>query len=353
METAAPSPLGALDELASRTGAEFPHLAAARALTAERLTTLRSRLAEGPPASLLGEEEAVRHAVVLFGSWGRSEPTRESDDDWALVVPGAAPPESESRQLLGWVGDAIGAGIAAPGEQGTFGEVVSATSLSRHIGLEDDTNKNLTRRMLLLLESLAATGEEVWATAVRAVLDAYLDPAADQGDYAPPRFLLNDLVRYWRTICVDFEGKHRAAGASDDKWVLRNAKLRLSRKMLFAGGLVPVLKCRERTAEAMGDFLAAQLAAPPTDRLAAAFLAAEATGGLDIGARALGAYDAWLGILADPERRAELRSLTRLTRDDSATWREVRDLGIRLEQGLLALLFQTELAPVAQRYLVF
>jgi hypothetical protein len=41
-------------------------------------------------------------------------------------------------------------------------------------------------------------------------------------------------------ICVDFAGKEREGR---DKWGLRNAKLRASRKVLFAGGLIPVLEC--------------------------------------------------------------------------------------------------------------
>lgn len=353
MDAARDSPRGALEQLAERTGTPFPNLQAARIRTRQRLFELQTRLAQGPPTSLLDDEGPGRQAVVLFGSWGRAELTASSDDDWALVVDGAEPPEHERGQLLMWVGDAVGGGGAAPGRQGTFGDVVSAATLAGNIGLEEDTNANLTRRMLLLLESVPATGPDVWTRALRAVLDAYLDPTADGGDYRPPRFLLNDLVRYWRTIAVDFEGKHRAAGNADEKWVMRNAKLRLSRKLLFAGGLIPVLLCRERPADEMAAFLEHQLAAPPTDRIAAAFLAARGPGVLDIGARTLGAYDRWIGVLADRDKRDELTRLTRQDRDASATWREVRELGEQLEEGLLALLFQTEIAPVSQRYLIF
>lgn len=49
-----------------------------------------------------------------------------------------------------------------------------------------------------------------------------------------PRFLLNDIVRYWRTVTVDFVEKQR--GQAGHGWGLRNAKLRMSRKLIFATG---------------------------------------------------------------------------------------------------------------------
>ena len=122
--------------------------------------------------------------------------------------------------------------------------------------------------MLLMLESLAVCGEQVRSDARRALIAGYLDENVK--DYRPPRFLLNDLIRYWRTIAVDFESKMRAREGQG--WGLRNAKLRLSRKSLFAAGLVPVLDCYRHPASSMLDHLDERMAAPPLDRLADAFV---------------------------------------------------------------------------------
>src|SRR5262249_49463149 len=155
------------------------------------------------------------------------------------------------------------------GSQQVFGVPFDNHTLVHNIGLDEDTNRNLTRRMLLLLES-----RELAGTAHRECWDAVLQRYLRFGikNYRPPRFLLNDVVRYWRTICVDFEGKHRDTGEDDPKWVTRNAKLRTSRKMLFVGGLVPILLCHLHSEKEIPAFLTLWLTATPSDRLASAFL---------------------------------------------------------------------------------
>jgi hypothetical protein len=280
-------------------------------------------------------------SIVLMGSWGRSEVTSGSDDDFMLLVRGNAredvyPSREEVKAVLD----------RAPGDQGIFGEPVSSRRIIEKIGLEDDLNSNLSRRMLFLLESVYATREDIYNVVRQELLDRYLDQSVKH--YRPPRFLLNDVVRYWRTMCVDFAGKERVG---PEKWGLRNAKLRTARKVLFAGGLLPVFECATLRKEEMPGFLRVQLEMPPVDRIAAAFLNHQAA---DPGGRALGAYDDFLGLLDDESFRGELNAVTRETSKGSAAFGEAARLGKELELGLLALLFETDSLPrLVREYGIF
>lgn len=335
-------PATPLEHLEQQSDSSFPALIAARKHTAGRL---RER------AGLLdGVSVHQNAAVVLMGSWGRHELTTGSDDDYLVLVRGVASPDGwgPEQETAAKVAERFArdpGGFSAPGRQGVFAEVVYGGDLLR-VGLDDDTNTNLTRRMLLVLESVAACNANVLAGVRLDVIQDYLSDALR--DHRPPRFLLNDLVRYWRTIGVDFVAKDRERGGAG--WGLRNAKLRTSRKLLFASGLLPVLRCHEHRAEAIAPFLAEQFSMPPTDRVADAFLRYDATAQ---GAEALAAYDRFLALVDDDEVRAELSALdSRIAAGASPHWREVAELGATIERALLELLFETGLGPVTQRYAV-
>jgi hypothetical protein len=276
------------------------------------------------------------------------ELTPHSDDDWAIVYREGADRQAIDAALEAAAGR-LGQGTAKPGSQEIFGQSFPFEPLVTYVGLDDDSNTNLTRRMLLLLESVPLSGTDFWQAAWDQVLARYLERGLKS--HRPPRFLLNDLVRYWRTMCVDFEGKHPLGGdGGDPKWVTRNAKLRTSRKILFAGGLIPVLLCHLRESSEMKEFLSVQLHVPPVDRLAAAFVALNR---VDEGARTLSAYDAWLAILENETSRKELLSLTEADRDASPLFGEIRSLGRQIDRGLLALLFDTDLGPISRSFTIF
>src|SRR6478735_5541619 len=195
-ETEALAAAGGLTRLEAATGVTFPTLVAARERTERKLDERRRTL------GAVERDEDV--AVVLMGSWGRLEVTGGSDNDFMCLVDGH--PRTEIRPSVTQAWEKIGSHGKRPGNEDIFGVPAFSSDL-RTIGLEDDGNKNLTRRMLLLLESRWALGEEAFCKVKREVLEDYLRDL--DKDYHPPRFLLNDIFRYWRTIAVDFERKHR------------------------------------------------------------------------------------------------------------------------------------------------
>lgn len=336
----AEDPAGHCEQLAQRAGLEIPHILEARAHAAAEL--------ERVGVALAAESLPPDTSVCLFGSWARGELTRDSDADWALLI--SEPTARDDPQIAAAVellARHLEPGGKAPGAQGIFGCAFDVRKLIEDIGLDRDTNKNLTRRMLLLLESVSVTGElreEAWTR----VLDRYFNYGVKP--YHVPRFLLNDLIRYWRTICVDFEGKNADTQGNDPKWVERVAKLKISRKLLFAGGLVPILLCDIKDLDEMRPFLERWLAARPLDRLAAGFETADMQ---DEGMRALAAYDRWLGILHDSAQRAHLRQLDEQTRHGSSLYAEVAEIARTFQLALEALLFESALTPLARQFLVF
>jgi len=311
------------------------NISSARQRTERRLAERRALFA-GIPI----DDDAT---VVLTGSWGRCEVTESSDNDSIILLSG--PRREDARPTEAQVAETFDG--EPPGREAIFGKHVWLEDLQGKIGREPDSNKNLTRRMLFILESVSVCGADVHADARRALLGRYL--SANVKDYRPPRFLLNDLIRYWRTIAVDFESKMRARDG--EGWGLRNAKLRLSRKLLFAGGLLPVLECYRYRADEMLEFLDERVSVPPLDRLADAFLEHDA---VDTGARVLTAYDEFLGILNDRAKRDELKTLGPSETADSELFAHIAGLGDEFENGLLSVLFDD---PALQKwvrdYLIF
>jgi hypothetical protein len=299
---------GGLNRLEAASGVTFPALLAARERTLDQLEKRRRSM------EAVGRDADV--AVVLMGSWGRLEATGGSDDDFMCLVDGEPRSEDEVRPSIELAWKALGSSAKPPGKEDIFGVPVFSSNL-RTIGLDDDGNRNLTRRMLLLLESKSAARDEVSEKVKQELIDSYLRDVSL--DYHPPRFLLNDIFRYWRTIAVDFERKHRDRYGRE--WGLRNAKLRTSRPLLFASGLLPALECRRLRSQEYSPFLAEQFRAPPLDRVAACFLR---HGRADSGGRTLLAYDSFLAMLDDKTTRTELETLDYEKRADSDTYRSAK-----------------------------
>ena len=192
----------------------------------------------------ISEYDSVDTSLVVFGSLARREWTAGSDLDWTYLVDGQA--NSDHLVIAQKINAAIKAEFKDPGPTGIFGNMAFSHDLVHQIGGQSDTNKNTTQRILLLLESRAVGKESAYDRVIKAVINRYLEEdnhllSEDGSSYRVPRFLLNDIVRFWRTMAVDFASKQR--DRSGNGWGLRNAKLRMSRKLIFASGLLVCFSC--------------------------------------------------------------------------------------------------------------
>lgn len=303
--------------------------------------------------------------VVLCGSIARRELTRESDCDYLVVVDNL-----DNHRLVPQFIREVEAirrerMLGPTGQQGIFGEFISTAELLGRIGLEADTNLTTTRRLLLLTESVSAYAPSLRSKVIEEVLERYCadyhpdnDPTLDP--IGVPRFLCNDLVRFWRTMAVDFGAKRWRSVTPD--WYLRYAKLVTTRKILFAGSLISLFLTDLVASDPSGAshaysglmaHLKNQFDRPPLARLLSSYgyVNEESKGSLG---EVLRVYNRFIEILNDRGARDLLQQSTSSSQRANELRTEVEEI-IQTLQGSLEQIFFTEpvFAPITKRYGVF
>src|SRR5262249_17732190 len=202
-------------------------------------------------------------------------------------------------------------------------------------------------RMLLLLESRPVNRAEAYRRVILAVLERYLRNDYRGRPLKMPRFLLNDVHRYWRTMCVDYGGKYRDRAA--EGWALRIIKLRMSRKILFASGLITCYSCdpewRARRdpnlgtqpgVEAMAEYLEAVRRRRPLEIVAEALLRHPR---VETAVQLFDAYDRFLTAVDDPVSRAHLKRLPPEEAPTDAAYNRLQDVCNQFDAALESLFF--------------
>jgi len=347
-----------LAQLEMRLGVDWLHLRTARELAASKLLELRQALEH------LDSEDT---SIVVSGSLARDEFTKGSDVDWTLLIDG---PSDPGHYALTKKIDEVVRSIAVKtvGQEGTFGTMVFSHDLVHQIGGEDDTNRNTTRRLLLLLESHVVGREDAYRNVVRNVLNRYV--LEDRGfwrgsGHRVPRFLQNDFARYWRTMAVDFAYKLRAR--SGKGWAIRNIKLRMSRKLIYASGLLACFRCHLDYSDAQRaslfadpnrrqeiiEHLERMFQTTPLEIIATVLFQYSHLD--ETAKKILGSYNEFIGMLSEEGVRSHLEELTEENADADPIYQQARGLSHTFRDGLLAFFFdpKSELESLTKNYGVF
>ena len=101
---------------------------------------------------------------------------------------------------------------------------------------KDDLENQFTTRLLLLLESQPLSNDTLYKDCLMGVLSNYYRDSEGRKDFQP-LFLLNDILRYWRTLCLNYERDRGNA----KPWWKKNLNLKFSRKLTVFSTVLAIL----------------------------------------------------------------------------------------------------------------
>lgn len=214
--------------------------------------------------------------VYLIGSYGRGEASNQSDID-LFIVGGGTKKERDLKNLdeILIKAELINATrkLEFPEFSGD-GEHLShytVDELVDNLGTRDDDNTNtFTARLLLLLESRPLLEEKFYSEVISKVIAAYWkDYEGHESDFVPA-FLVNDVLRLWRTFCVNYEvGPQNEKEKPDQKAKrkLKNYKLKHSRLLTCYSALVYLMAVMAERGTVSQNDAKQMVSLSPTERL--------------------------------------------------------------------------------------
>ena len=239
-----------------------------RSKTSERIRELKARLVEAE--KLCGDKACV----YATGSFGRREASQHSDLDIFIVSEGT--PDEPSLDPLDEIlikADLIDASRAMKiRDFSGGGEYLKRHTVTELIGAmgtpEDDASNTFTARLLLLLESTPLLGESAYRRITNKVITAYWRDYEDHKNDFMPAFLANDVLRMWRTFCVNYEARTQTEPADKKaKRKLKNYKLKHSRLLTCYSGLLYLMAIFVHNKTVSPTDAVAMINLTPTQRL--------------------------------------------------------------------------------------
>lgn len=278
-----------------------------REATKRRFDDLRTKLKEA--------EDVVkdRACVYVTGSFGREEASSHSDLDLFIVgrTTDPLPGQEQRNRALSRLNeicvkaDLIDAtramGIQEFSGDGEYLVQYTVDQLVKTLGHpNDDASNTFTARLLLLLESKPLLGEDVYREAIDEVITAYWGDFPDRKNEFVPAFIANDILRIWRTFCVNYEARTaKDPPEKKAKRKLKNYKLKHSRLLTCYSGLAYLLAVYAAQNTVTPEDARSMVAMTPTLRLEA--MVRDFGADTEIVGKLLAAYEKFLTNTDAPE----------------------------------------------------
>ncbi|MDB4614673.1 DUF294 nucleotidyltransferase-like domain-containing protein [bacterium] len=228
--------------------------------SADAHTTMRSALL----AAQLPDDVLT---VVVSGSMGRMEVVVGSDCDLIVILSDSAIADAEvAADCYSQVATAIQpAGLATSKPGGVFSTPNSFSRICDQVtlGIIDEDMTTFGQRIQLLIDSQPIYGDQQCARLQSAILARYAYQTIEYDASKQWTYLLNELIRYHRSLCVRTQWQTRN---TPTKWRTLNLKLAHSRMVNYAGLLLLLGECSTQKRDKQ-QWLFDRLALTPLERV--------------------------------------------------------------------------------------
>ena len=278
--------------------------------------------------------------LAAVGSYGRLEASSSSDLDYLLIYKGEENKSYKYKSLDDKISQILDEmGIEKPSGIGkTFVNPICINQLTTNIGGNKDKTQHLTWRVLMLTESKCLYNPTLYKQILFGIYNHYIKTTKGKKGY--PRALINELIRYYRTVAVDYLYKVEEI---NKPWALRNFKLRHSRKFWFFTNMVLILhrfrELSDTVSDDCYDRLFDEIRLSPIEKLAIVLVGNDKKDLI----MPFTLYNEFLGIINDSNIREEMSEIDYVSRYENHTFLELRQKSERFHETLLELFDKFEI----------
>ena len=236
----------------------------------ERVESFRKRI-----ATINSDVDISNLCVYVTGSYGRREASEYSDLDLFFIHLGSERSHAISNIDKALIDSCLirssrELGFPEFSRGGEYLNIHYLDDILENLGSRlDDYRNYFTARLLLLLEGSPILNDAIYSQAIDGIIDSYYRDFPDHERDFLPIFLVNDILRFWRTLCLNYEhnrnrNKSRVEPREISKNHLKNLKLKFSRLLICYSMVVAILS---RTGAVTPDQVKDLVRQTPAERL--------------------------------------------------------------------------------------